>query len=419
LAATQNATIPWLSSGCPAPVVAGAGRLVSAAMQGTTQAGLAALIDGPDSSDAGRLYDSAIARQIAFRRAEGLGLQDQALAASPLFRVRRGPAGANTLRVLALCGAGDLMANTPLEFITNHLDVQLDLLFVSPERALPAVIPDHDVAFFAASEISSPLTEILCRLHAAWPRPALNDPSLLPILRRDRLARALADIEAVVSPRLVTVARPVLLSVADGAASLGSVLPDCDYPLLLRPCGSHGGEGLCKIDSPAALAATLSSCCAPAYYLSAFVDYRSPDELFRKYRVAFVDRAPHLCHMAISEHWMVHYLNAGMAENPARREEEAGAMAAFDTGFARRHRTAFTSLHQRIGFDYYLIDCAETQDGRLLVFEADTAAIVHAMDPPALFAYKQAPMRRLFDAFDSMLRRAAHEESGKGAARPH
>ena len=79
----------------------------------------------------------------------------------------------------------------------------------------------------------------------------------------------------------------------------------------------------------------------------------------------------------------------------------------FRRSFARRHEAAFAALHERLDFDYYSIDCAETRDGRLLVFEADTAAIIHLMDPPDLFPYKPAQMRRVFAAFDGLLRRAA------------
>jgi hypothetical protein len=387
-------------------------------MHGSDAATLEAMIDRADSTEAGRFYDRAIARQIAFRRAEGLNLQDRALEASALFRVSRAPASAATLRLLALCGKGDLMANTPLEFITQHIDVQLDLLFVSPDRPLPATIPDHDVAFFAASEIDPVLTRRLGGLYARWPRPVLNDPRLLAGLRREVLARALDGIGGIATPRLVMVSRPQLFALARGEAALDTVLPASDYPLLLRPCGSHAGQGLCKVADRRELASALDGSCAPDYYLSAFTDYRSADGLYRKYRVAFVDREPYLCHMAVSDHWMVHYLNAGMAENPARRAEEAAAMAGFDTGFALRHRAAFAALHRRIGFDYYLIDCAETADGRLLVFEADTAAIVHAMDPPDRFAYKQAPMQRLFDAFDAMLRRASVRGGGVSDSAP-
>ena len=58
-----------------------------------------------------------------------------------------------------------------------------------------------------------------------------------------------------------------------------------------------------------------------------------------------------------------------------------------------------------MGLDYFGIDCGETADGRLLLFEADVAMIVHSMDPPELFPYKQPQMRKIRDAFRDMLRR--------------
>ena len=79
-------------------------------------------------------------------------------------------------------------------------------------------------------------------------------------------------------------------------------------------------------------------------------------------------------------------------------------MAEFDTASPAATRPRSQALHERLGFDYYSIDCAETRDGRLLVFEADTAAIIHLMDPPDLFPYKQPQMRRVFAAFEAMLR---------------
>ncbi|MEJ1978546.1 MAG: hypothetical protein WDN49_22960 [Acetobacteraceae bacterium] len=42
-----------------------------------------------------------------------------------------------------------------------------------------------------------------------------------------------------------------------------------------------------------------------------------------------------------------------------------------------------------IGLDYFSIDCSEDRDGRLLVFEADVAAIIHSMDPPDLYPYRR------------------------------
>jgi hypothetical protein len=107
--------------------------------------------------------------------------------------------------------------------------------------------------------------------------------------------------------------------------------------------------------------------------------------------------------MGTSENWMIHYLNAGMAESPEKREEEARFMADFDTGFGKRHRVALQGIHAALHLDYLVIDCAETRDGRLLVFEMDTGAVVHAMDPADVFPYKVPQMKKVFSAFYDML----------------
>ena len=55
---------------------------------------------------------------------------------------------------------------------------------------------------------------------------------------------------------------------------------------------------------------------------------------------------------------------------------------------------------------YLGIDCAEMPNGELLIFEADNAMIVHAMDPEEMFPYKKAAMQKVFDAFRAMLEHA-------------
>ncbi len=82
-------------------------------------------------------------------------------------------------------------------------------------------------------------------------------------------------------------------------------------------------------------------------------------------------------------------------------------MAHFERGFGARHAAALGELARRVGLDYFQIDCGETPDGRLLIFEIGNAMIVHAMDPETLFPYKATQMKRLFGAFQAMLRRAA------------
>jgi hypothetical protein len=49
------------------------------------------------------------------------------------------------------------------------------------------------------------------------------------------------------------------------------------------------------------------------------------------------------------------------------------------------------------------MDCAESKDGRLVIFEIASAMLVHAMDDPAIFPYKETQMRKVFSAFQNML----------------
>jgi hypothetical protein len=124
--------------------------------------------------------------------------------------------------------------------------------------------------------------------------------------------------------------------------------------------------------------------------------------------VALIDGKPYACHMGVSSHWMIHYVNAGMYENAKKREEEAVFMEHFDD-FAQRHRPALDAIYQRTKLDYLCIDCAETQDGQLFVFEIDHAMVVHAMDPENLFPYKQFHMQKVKTAFRDFLFRLTNK----------
>jgi hypothetical protein len=199
--------------------------------------------------------------------------------------------------------------------------------------------------------------------------------------------------------------------------AIGGVLSGAHYPIILRPVGSHAGHGLEKVESAARLAGYLEEQGSAQFYLSQFVDYRSADGLFRKYRIAFVDGRPFACHLAVADHWMLHYLNAGMEQSAGKRAEEARWFETFDSAFAGRHAEAFRALYERIGLEYFVIDCGEAPGGELLVFEADTAMVVHALDSPDLFPYKRPQMLRVFRAVQAML----HDHAGRtprGERRP-
>jgi hypothetical protein len=365
---------------------------------------IAKLLDG--TADAGEGLDLSLIAQLLGDKQAGLAIQHEILASHQLFRspcLEKNP----RLRVLALAASTDMGSNTPIEFLLEHSGIELMTLYVIPEAELPVPLPDHDIAIVIASD-SEDCREALAKVERAvsrWPRPLLNPPRLVCNLDRDKLHRLLAGIEGLEIPATTAASRAQLTNASRSSGALAVIAAELVFPVIVRPRGSHAGVGLAKVDDCAAMVAYLDRRPETEFFVSRFVDYSGEDNLFRKYRVVFVDGRPYACHMAIAARWDIWYLNAGMSDSAAKRLEEETFMRTFDVGFARRHATALSGLAGRIGLDYFTIDCAETKTGSLLVFEADNTAVVHNMDSPEVFPYKPPQMNGIFDAFADMLER--------------
>jgi hypothetical protein len=367
----------------------------------------------PDNAAA--LMDLSTIEQLYGNEPDGLARQHEALR---LRQIYRSPCAseAPALRLLALAAPGDVGNNTPLEFLLEGSDIALTTLYLVPGQPLPQPLPSHDIAIVTAceSDANRAVLDEIARLAPNWPKPLLNRPDRIALLSREALYGLAKSIPGVVIPATIRIDRDTLSEIAAGRVALQAHLPDGAFPLVVRPLDSHAGRGLKKIDDAAALAGYLAERSERGFYLSSFIDYRSADGLFRKYRVVFVAGKPYACHMAIADQWMLYYLNAGMAESAQKKIEEERFMTGFDQEFARRHRGALAGLANRIGLDYFGIDCAQTADGKLLLFEADIAMIVHLMDSPAVFPYKVPQMRKLFADFGAMLKdRASYPEGEK------
>jgi hypothetical protein len=366
---------------------------------------IAKLLDG--TAEAGEGLDLSLISQLLGDKETGLMIQQDVLLSHQLYRspcVSTSP----RLRVLALAAATDMGSNTPIEFLLEESGIELMVLYVIPEAALPVPLPDHDIAIVIASD-SDDCRDALRKIEAAaarWPRPLFNPPELVGSLDRDKLHRLLSGIEGLTIPATLVATRERLIEAA-ASGDLTDIAIDLAFPVIVRPRGSHAGTGLARIDDAAAMARYLEERTEELFFISRFIDYASQDGLFRKYRIVFVDGRPFACHMATADRWDIWYLNAGMSESAEKRREEETFMRTFDIGFGRRHQGALAAMADRIGLDYFTIDCAETGDGSLLLFEADNTAVVHNMDPPHVFPYKAPQMRSIFAAFAAMLERRA------------
>lgn len=357
-----------------------------------------------NQTDAHAYLDCSTVLQLSGQRDIALAVQAQAIEMQALYSLPARQPGPG-LRLLVIMGPGDLMANTPIEFLLEDSDVSLDLLYLTLDSAWPETVPDHDVMMVAVaeSEANQPLLQHLAEFVADWPRPVINLPEHIAVLSRDGVCAALQHIPKVDMPITARADRSALQALAAGTTTVDALLPQDDFPLIVRPVGSHAGTNLEKMTCSGDLVNYLALVDAERFYISRFVDYRSADGLFRKYRIALIEGRPFVCHFAMSSHWMIHYLNAGMNESAEKRAEEADCMAHFDEEFAVRHATALQAIHQRMKLPYLGIDCAETRSGDLLIFEIDNAMIVHAMDDEDMYPYKKPAMQKVFSAFRQML----------------
>ena len=297
------------------------------------------------------------------------------------------------------------MTNTPLEFLAQGAGFSMQILYVGTDLALPDNIPEHDIAIVGISELDRNLAslrhveKIIPKLNTVL----LNPPANIIPLSRDAISYKLQNIAGLDVPVTDRISREQLLSLSDDTALKATIIGNTKFPIIIRPIDSHAGTNLEKVDNLQELHNYLAQCDSDMFFIAPFIDYRSEDGSYKKYRIMLIDGTPYIAHMAISEHWMIHYLNADMLENAQRRKTEEQAMQCFEQGFAKKHHDAFKALTDSVGLDYFGIDCAESKDGSLLIFEACAALNVHAMDCEKLFPYKKPAMQKIFDGFLQML----------------
>ncbi|MBI1778945.1 MAG: tetratricopeptide repeat protein [Proteobacteria bacterium] len=304
-------------------------------------------------------------------------------------------------RILILYADGTWFANAPMEFILDRTKYTQHKYYMTAEAGEVPELPPYDVIFTAMGE-SDEAQSVLANAHRfiqSQSRPVINDPRRIAALSRDRVPDLLAGIGHCIVPRVHRLTGAQLAR--NGAALLGE--RGLAFPVVIRPVGSQAGENLSKLDHAPELDTYLAKQTATDFYVMPFVEYAGPDGYYRKYRIVFVDGRPFPYHLALSQSWMVHYYSSGMRVHDWMRDEEHKFLADIDQVFLPPLDKALLEIGRRIGLDYFGIDCAITPDGRLLVFEADVAIIVHLFDSIEMFPYKHRYVPLLFQAVERMI----------------
>lgn len=302
------------------------------------------------------------------------------------------------IRLAVLAAPGS--ANTPTRFILDRSILSVDVFYVLPGSAdMAQRLSDNvDIIFNSVSDPNSASAGFadLIRLVDSVDKPVLNRPDRIQATRRNWMRELLGPIEGCVVPWTLRCAAGDFGAAADFARAAG-------YPVLVRPVGSHGGDGLVKIETEIELRAALS-----AYgdsYVTKFHDAKSDDGWYRKYRLIIVDGAILPYHLAVNDHWLVHYFRAPTKEMSAFRDEEVLFLDEPEQTMGPVAYGALRRIAETVKLDFFGIDCAVDASGQLLVFECNATMLVRDGEQPNIVTAKGEAARRIRDAVTAMIER--------------
>lgn len=272
-------------------------------------------------------------------------------------------------------------------------------------------LPHYDLIFNAIgdADMASRSRDAVDWFLALNDKPVLNPPQAIEQTARDRIGVLLDGIENIHIPPVIRWdQRQADTNTLNAAAATAAL----SYPIIVRPTGAHGGDGVVLVHSPqemaavsaAAMAATVDTA-ADELYLSSYCEYRSSDGFYRKYRVIFVDRKPYPYHLAISSQWLTHYVTADMLSLRWKLAEEYMFLNDPVSALGGAAWQALETMAQRLNLDFGGVDFSILQDGKLLLFEANATMLVHPETYSKELKFKNVFVQRILDAFDQLLDR--------------
>jgi glutathione synthase/RimK-type ligase-like ATP-grasp enzyme len=227
----------------------------------------------------------------------------------------------------------------------------------------------------------------------------INRPELVEQSTRERVAAALAGIENLVVPSTLRIGRrgAGLLKRLESRGLL-------KLPAIVRAAGTHGGEivGLCR-DFAAVERAVAG---APGdSIVTEYVDYRSADGIFRKFRVFVLGDRLVFRHVVFADQWSAHARDrvAFLEKHPAMVAEWRQWCEGELSRLGEKVVATLRRIRQRLPLDYFGIDFGLLPDGRVLLFEANATMNFFPFPSADAFPFSLRPLRPAQAAFDALL----------------
>lgn len=255
--------------------------------------------------------------------------------------------------------------NTPADFLKR--DFQVFEILIGGMPGDGARIPRAHVVFNSICDPDSNkktlniAEDLIKRLSI----PVINQPAKVKQTSREDIPKTLSDIKGIKVPKTIRFA-PASTEDIFKTMEENSI----NFPFIFRMAGFHGGENMELIEDLEQLKNLRKlPLDGRNYYMIEFLNYRSKDGLYRKYRFFVIDGSAYPRHVIISDSWNIHAADRERVMDKDQRllDEEK----AFLEGFDPNKTEIFKEMHKRLGLDYFGVDCNFGDEGITNIFEVN------------------------------------------------
>ncbi|MDJ0900897.1 MAG: TauD/TfdA family dioxygenase [Xenococcus sp. MO_188.B8] len=242
--------------------------------------------------------------------------------------------------------------------------------------------------------------------------PVINDPRRVLETTRERNALRLNMIPGVSFPKTERLRWDgiSLDAIAREIFGLGFV-----FPFIVRQVGSQTGSSVQLVNNQQELCCHLQN--SPAdreYYIIQFQDCRNARNVYNKTRVFFIDGNFYPVANLFNNSWNVHSGDRYnvMDTNQWMQDEERSFLNDPVSYLGTENLDKLFKIRDFVGLDFFGIDLTILRDGTLFIFELN-AAMRHNFDHAKNFPYTEPHLRRISNAFNTMIQNRLHKKASK------
>lgn len=219
--------------------------------------------------------------------------------------------------------------------------------------------------------------------------PVFNPPDRILATSRHRVWQTLSDVDSLIAPRCerFTPRHPRDFHAAFEAGGF-------DYPVLVRPAGSHTGADLALIENAQDWDKIFTiSWAGRPLYMTQWTDFRSEAGEWRKLRLVITPQHIRLRHILFGDDWLIH-----ASDRDAETAERELAIL-LDTDNWTALQSLGNAIRDRIGLDYFGVDLGWKSDSEFVLFEANASMSI--LSTSSMPTHRRADYLRVLKQIES------------------